>query len=130
MRARCSPQPHRCAVVEDVDDILGDLNRVHKVTDGLREVLEGVLVLSSVRNLGEAVARQVGCDDVVLLRENGDEVAELEGRGGKAVKEENIGSLGVACLAVEDGNPVVDGDALDVSGWRCHYCLLIRVRCW
>ena len=38
------------------------------------------------------------------------------------MEEENGGRGWRACLAIEDGDAVVDGDGLDVGGGRCHVC--------
>lgn len=102
-------QPNGCAVVEDVDGELGDVEDVKEGANAGGEVGEGVFVGLGCWNFGETETGQVGCDDAVLFAEEGDEVAILVRGGGEAVEKEEDRCVGGTGGAVEDVE-AVSGD--------------------
>src|SRR5579871_5277901 len=60
-----------CAVVEDVDGVLRQPERGYEGVDGFGHRVEGVDILSLVRNYGKAEAGEVRCDDSITLRQKG-----------------------------------------------------------
>jgi hypothetical protein len=75
--------------------------------DDLREPVEGVL--EALWHLGVAEAGIVRREDVEPVGKSRDQVAELMRRSRKAAEQEQLGTRGIACLAIEDGQ------ALDVG---------------
>src|SRR2546428_5385333 len=63
----------------------GDLR---EPVDDVGEVIEGVPEPRPVRRLGETEARQVGGDDMIVIRQGRDQVAEHVGRRRKSMKQE------------------------------------------
>src|SRR5215469_5946161 len=72
-------------------------------------MLEGVGKLLPVRSIGEAESRQIGCDDVIMIAQNWDEIAEHMGRGRESVQQENGWGGFRAGFAIEDSVAVYRG---------------------
>lgn len=83
------PQPHRGAVIENVNGEPLQRERGDEGLDRGGQVSEGVFILAVHRDGGETVAGEVRGDDPVGAREQRDQVAELVGGGGEAVEEED-----------------------------------------
>ena len=56
----------------------------------------------TIRRAALAEARIVGCDEMVAIGERRNEIAEHVRRSGKAMQQQHGGSIGRACLAIED----------------------------
>lgn len=92
----------RRAVVEDVDGELFQADLLGELTHDLGQMIEGVGEALVIRRVGKAEAGQVGRDNVKIVREFRDQVAEHVARRGKAMKEKHCRCLKIARLTVED----------------------------
>ena len=81
-------EANRRAVVEDVHGMTGKPGDLREPVDDLGEVIEGVPEPRPVRRLGETEARQVGGDDMIVIRQGRDQIAEHVGGRRKSVKQE------------------------------------------
>src|SRR5262249_19045217 len=92
----------RRAVIEDVNGILIQADRLSELIDDLSEVIEGVGELLAIGGLGESEAGQIGCNYVIALSKNRNEVAEHVRRRGESVEQQDGRSVPGAGLAIED----------------------------
>src|SRR5262249_4692724 len=92
----------RRAIVEDVDRISIQADRLRELIDDLGEVIKGIGELFAIGRLREAEAGQIGCDDVIALGENRDKVAKHVRGSGKSVQEKDGGSVSGSSLTIED----------------------------
>src|SRR5262245_43084762 len=95
------PVAHRGAVVEDVQGVAAQADRLDEPADHPREVVEGVVELAAGRRDGVAEAGEVGGGDAVAVREQRDQVAEHVRRGGEAVEQQDRGVPRLTRLAVK-----------------------------
>ncbi len=108
------PEAHGRAVVEHVERVAMQPERVGEAFDHLGEVVEAVREGRPRGRLGEAEARQVGRDDVEAVRQQRDQVAEHVRRAREAVQQQQGGSRAIAGLAIED-LVRADGDGVETN---------------
>ena len=92
----------RRAVVENVDGEFFQAELLDEIAHDLGNILEGVGEAFVIRRVGEAEAGQIGRDDVEIIRELRNQIAEHVARRGKAVQEQDDGFLCMAGLAIEN----------------------------
>src|ERR1700744_3323877 len=110
------PQARRGTEVKDVQRILGEMERLYKLVDGLSECVEGVNVSPLLWNIREAEPRQVWCDNPIAIREARNQLAELERRRRKSMQQQNHRAVRWTCFAVEHLNPICF-DAPEMYVW-------------
>ena len=91
---------HRRAIVEDVEGVAGDPDRVGKGFHGLGQAREAVL--ETLRRGREAKPREVWSDHMEAIGQTWDQMAKLVGRGRKAVQQQDRRMLPASGFAVED----------------------------
>ena len=92
----------RGTVVLDVEGVLRQPELLGELVDHLRQVVEGVGELVARRHRAVAVARVVRRNDVVLVPQRGDQVAEHLRAGREAVEQQDRRGVLRAGFAVED----------------------------
>ena len=105
----------RGAVVLHVEGVLRQPELLGELVDHLRQVVERVRELVVRRHRAVAVAGVVGRDDVVLVRQRRDQVAEHLRAGREAVEQQDRRGVLRPGLAVEDVQ-VADLHGLVVHG--------------
>jgi hypothetical protein len=66
--ARRQTEANRRTVVEDVHGMTGEPGDLREPADDVGEMIEGVPEPRPVRRLGKTEARQVGGDDMIVIR--------------------------------------------------------------
>ena len=106
------PEPGRRAIVEHVNGVAVEADRLGEAVDRLRDPGERIPL---IRHIGVAEARQIGSDDMEAIGEQGDEIPEHVAGGREAVQQQQLRRARRASLPVEDvaavdlGGPIVDG---------------------
>ena len=95
-------QAGRRAVVENIQGVAAQAERVGEAIDELGESVERIGELSARRGFRVAEAGEVGRDHAVAIGEPGDQVAEHVRRGRKAVQQEQDRRVGGPGRAIED----------------------------
>src|SRR5262245_59510158 len=90
------------AVIENVNGVVRETDRLGKLVDDLGKILERIPEVSTIRSIGETEPGQVGCNHVIEVRQRGDNVTKHVRRRGKSVQQENGGGGLRAGLAVKD----------------------------
>ncbi|GAA1279292.1 hypothetical protein GCM10009609_48460 [Pseudonocardia aurantiaca] len=119
-KERCDPvgvaagdaQPDGSPVVLNVEGELLETELVEQLQRDGGQVLKRVLELVDRGCVGEPVSHVIGSDDVVAVRQFGNQVPEHVGRGRETVQEHNGRSGRIACLTVEDLASVHGGGAV------------------
>lgn len=76
--SRCEAPAHRGAIVEHLHGVAIQPQLPRELSNGLGELVEGVVILPARGGFGEAKARQVGRNDAVPIRKHRDEIAVHE----------------------------------------------------
>jgi hypothetical protein len=111
MRHR-QPKSRGRAVVEDIERIAGELERIREGEDGPGQRVKRVCVTAFGRNLRESEAGQVGSNHAVTVGEPRNQLAVLKRRCGKAVKQKHHRRILRAGFAVKDVD-AIRIDAMD-----------------
>jgi hypothetical protein len=106
--------------IENIDGEAAKSDHFSKAVDNPRDVVEGIAKLGSLRHLRLAKPGQVGRNDMKLVRELRNEIAEHVARSRKAVQQNDHRSVRATRLPVEyfdaiDGYPPVS-DLSHLSG--------------
>ena len=112
---RSQTEAGRRTVVEDIDGVAIKPDDFGEAVDRLRDPVEGVVEivgLAATGHVGLAEARQVGSDDAEAIGQERDQIAEHVTRTGEAMEQQQLGSVGRACLAIEDVEAVYVGGAV------------------
>ena len=109
------PEADRSAIVEDVDGELGQTEHLGEAVDDVGDVLERVAELVTGRLLGHAEAGQIRGDDMIVLGEFGDQVAEHVARAREAVQQQHGRAARIAGFAVEQLE-AIDIDGVETNG--------------
>src|ERR1700761_306671 len=94
-------QASRCAIVEDIQRVMFQADRVDEQAHDAREFVEAVVERPAGRGLGLSEARQVGSDHAIVLRQLRDQVAKHVTGGGEPMQQQNDGGVGGTGLAIE-----------------------------
>src|SRR5580704_5542332 len=90
----------RSAVVENVESVLREMQRVGEGFDGFRQRVEGVDIVARGWNFGEAEAGQIRRDDAIPVGEARNQLAILKRRSREAVEEKNNGRVWIASFTI------------------------------
>ncbi len=99
-------EPHRRAVVEDVDREARETDHLGEAIDDVCDILERVSESIARRHVGLAKRREVGSNEVKPVRELRDELAEHVAGSRKAVQQEDRWRFLRPGLAVENADAV------------------------
>ena len=96
----------RCAIVENIQGVARQGQRIGERLEGSREGIEGILVAALLGNFGEPEARQIGCDHTVAIRQTRHQFPILKGGRRKSVQQEHNRSIHGAGFPIEDRHPI------------------------
>src|SRR5262249_23316252 len=102
----------RRAVVEDIDGIAIEADRLSEMIDRLCDPVESA---AAARHVGLSEARQIGGDDVKAGGKERDKTPEHMAGARETMEQQQVGRAGLARLAIEDleavqvGSSILDG---------------------
>src|SRR5690242_8491179 len=115
------PQPHRCAIIEDIDCKALQTDCLREISDDSGQVLKRVAKAFAVGSIRETKTGKVGRDNMVAIGEGRNQVAKHVGRGWETVQKKNGWSIWSPRFTIE--NLVAVNDGMFVTD---HLCLLLR----
>ena len=98
-------EARRRAVVEDVERESVEADELGEAPHDPGEIVERVAECVPRRHRRAAEPREIGRDDVKAVGQARDEVSEHVARAGKAMKQQQLGRLGIPGFAIEDVEP-------------------------
>lgn len=111
MRERQAKSDRR-TVVENIDRITFEPDRLREPVDRRGQIVEGVFEGRRIRRVGKPEARKIGSDQVIAIGEQRKQIAKHMRRSREAVQKQEGRRIRVACFTIEDLAAIDDGRAI------------------